>query len=270
MRSRKSEDVRQTRAPKRLTRASLARGVRALSEVDPGLARVARDYGLPPLWEREEGFATLVLTILEQQVSLASALAAFERLRAAASPVTPESFLTFDDAQLRAFGFSRQKALYCRLLARAILDGELDLPKLASLSDEDARAELLKLKGVGAWTAEIYLLRALLRSDAWPAGDLALQLAAQKVKRLPARPTAAELEALAERWRPLRAVAARLLWLQYLDGRRAAHARDVPLLRRRTAPRLRLQPPEGPLLPPPRARDSGRGAGLVEALSVKR
>src|SRR5918999_4754314 len=208
--------------PKRLTRASLARGVKALSEADPDLAHVARAYGLPPLWEREEGFATLVLTILEQQVSLASALAAFERLRAAASVVTPENFLAFDDAQLRAFGFSRQKTLYCRLLARAVLDGELDLQGLRTLSDDEARAELMRLKGVGAWTAEIYLLRALLRPDAWPAGDLALQLAAQQVKRLPARPTAPELDALAEPWRPLRAVAARLLWLHYLGGRREA------------------------------------------------
>lgn len=207
---------------KRLTRASLARGVRALSQVDEDLARVAGAYGLPPLWEREEGFPTLVLTILEQQVSLASALAAFERLRAASLTVTPESFLAFDDAQLRAFGFSRQKALYCRLLARAILDGELDLQRFSSLSDEEVRAELTRLKGVGAWTAEIYLLRALLRPDAWPAGDLALQLAAQTVKRLPARPTAAELDALAEPWRPWRAVAARLLWLRYLHGRRDA------------------------------------------------
>lgn len=211
---------RRISAPRRLTAASLARGVRTLSEADEDLARIAGEYGPPPLWEREEGFATLVLTILEQQVSLASALAAFERLRAAAGPeVAPEGFLAFDDAQLRGFGFSRQKALYCRLLARAILDGELDLPALASLGDDDARAELTKLKGVGAWTAEVYLLRALLRPDAWPSGDLALQLAARQVKRLRERPTAAELDALAEGWRPFRAVAARLLWLQYLEGR---------------------------------------------------
>ncbi len=213
---------RETSAPKRLTAAALARGVRALSETDEDLARVAGAYGTPPLWGREEGFATLVLTILEQQVSLASALAAFERLRAAAGQVTPENFLTYDDAQLRAFGFSRQKALYCRLLARAVLDKDLDFAKLSSSSDEGVRAALLKLKGVGAWTAEIYLLRALLRPDAWPAGDLALQLAARQVKRLPARPTAAELDALAEPWRPWRAVAARLLWLHYLEGRSAA------------------------------------------------
>ena len=161
----------------------------------------------------------LVLVILEQQVSLASALVAFEKLRAAASPLTPERFLAFDDAALRAFGFSRQKALYCRLAARAVLEGELNFDALRSLDDDAARAHLLRLKGVGPWTAEIYLLRSLLRPDAWPSGDLALQLAAQEVKRLPARPTAAELDELAEAWRPLRAVAARLLWLHYLKRR---------------------------------------------------
>lgn len=206
-------------APKRLTRASLARGVAALSERDAGLARIARAYGVPPLWEREEGFPTLVLIILEQQVSLASALAAFEKLRAAAAPLTPESFLAFDDAALRAFGFSRQKALYCRLAARAVVEGELDFDALRASDDDAARETLLRLKGVGPWTAEIYMLRALLRPDAWPSGDLALQLAAQEVKRLHARPTAAELDGLAEAWRPWRAVAARLLWLQYLKRR---------------------------------------------------
>lgn len=212
------------RVPKRLTRARLARGVAALSEVDADLARVAGAYGIPPLWEREEGFPVLVLTVLEQQVSLASALAAFEKLKAAASPLTPESFLALDDASLRAFGFSRQKALYCRLAARAVLEGELDFDALRSMDDDAARETLLRLKGVGPWTAEIYLLRALLRPDAWPSGDLALQLAAREVKRLPARPTAAELDELAEAWRPLRAVAARLLWLHYLArrGRSAA------------------------------------------------
>ncbi|HEX8339154.1 MAG TPA: hypothetical protein VF621_20705, partial [Pyrinomonadaceae bacterium] len=135
-------------APERLTRASLARGVRALSEADDDLAGIARAHGPPPMWEREEGFATLVLTILEQQVSLASALAAFERLRAAAPRVTPENFLEFDDAQLRAFGFSRQKALYCRLAARAEAEGTLDFNRLGALGDDAARAELLRLKGV--------------------------------------------------------------------------------------------------------------------------
>jgi DNA-3-methyladenine glycosylase II len=213
------------RAPERLTEESLPGRVAALAKVDPDLARVARAYGVPQMWEREEGFPTLVITILEQQVSLASAAAAFNRLLAAASPLTPEKFLRFDDAQLRGFGFSRQKALYCRLVARAALDGELDFDALAASDDREARAALLKLKGVGPWTAEIYLLRALGRPDAWPSGDLALQLAAQEVKRLPARPTAAELDALAEAWRPSRAVAARLLWAHYLNRPRSAATR---------------------------------------------
>lgn len=210
------------RAPERLTEESLPGRVAALSKVDPDLARVARECGMPQMWEREEGFPTLVITILEQQVSLASAAAAFARLLAAASPLTPEKFLALDDAQLRGFGFSRQKALYCRLAARAVVEGALDFAALAASDDDAARAALVKLKGVGPWTAEIYLLRALGRPDAWPSGDLALQLAAQEVKRLPARPTPAELDALAEAWRPLRAVAARMLWQHYLETRRAA------------------------------------------------
>ena len=207
------------RAPGRLTEESLARGVAALSKADPDLARVARACGRPQMWAREEGFPTLVITILEQQVSLASAAAAFARLLAAGPALTPESFLAFDDAQLRAFGFSRQKALYCRLAARAVIEGELDFAALAAADDDSARAALTRLKGVGPWTAEIYLLRALLRPDAWPSGDLALQIAAREVKRLPSRPTPAELDALAEAWRPLRAVAARLLWQHYLETR---------------------------------------------------
>ncbi|MDT5296389.1 MAG: DNA-3-methyladenine glycosylase [Acidobacteriota bacterium] len=206
----------QSRPPKRLSAASLARGVQLLSEIDPDLARIPRTHGAPQMWEREPGFPTLVLTILEQQVSLASARAAFERLLAAAAPLTPRTLLAFDDAALRGFGFSRQKISYSRLAAHAVESGELDFDALAALDDDAARAALTRLKGVGPWTAEIYLLRALGRPDAWPAGDLALQLAAQEVKRLSTRPTAAELESLAEPWRPWRAVAARMLWQHYL------------------------------------------------------
>ena len=203
-----------------LTEATLARGVAALARRDGDLARVVELYGPPPLWSREPGFPTLVHIILEQQVSLASARAAFERLRATvAAPLTPRRFLALGDATLRAAGFSRQKTAYCRHLARALADGALDLAALARLPDEAARAELVKLKGVGRWTADIYLLTALGRPDVWPAGDLALAVAAARVKRLPARPTPDELETLGEPWRPLRAVAARLLWHHYLSER---------------------------------------------------
>jgi DNA-3-methyladenine glycosylase II len=200
-----------------LTERTLARGVAALVRVDADLARVRQLYGPPPLWAREPGFPTLVHIILEQQVSLASARAAFDRLLALASPLTPESFLALDDAALRAAYFSRQKAEYCRGLAHAVAGGELDLEALRSMEDDAVRSALTKVRGVGPWTAEIYLLMALGRADAWPAGDLALAEAAREVKRLPSRPTPEELIRLAEGWRPLRAVAARLLWHHYLS-----------------------------------------------------
>lgn len=203
--------------PKRLNEASLARGARALAKVDEDLARVVRECGMPLMWEREPGFPALVLTILEQQVSLASARAAFDRLLALAPALTPRAFLALDDAALRAAGFSRQKTLYCKLAASSIVEGRLDLDALETLDDDAARAALVALKGVGPWTAEIYLLRCLLRPDAWPSGDLALQLSAREVKHLDARPTPDALDALAERWRPLRAVAARILWSHYLN-----------------------------------------------------
>lgn len=200
-----------------LTEASLRRAARELAARDRDLAGVLERLGPPPLWAREPGFPTLVLIILEQQVSLASARAAFARLLALGSPLAPRGFLKLGDAELRAAGFSRQKAGYCRHLAALVESGELDLEGLARRPDEEARAELMKVKGVGPWTADIYLLMALGRPDVWPTGDLALAAAARDLKRLPARPTYPELDRLAEGWRPLRAVAARLLWHHYLN-----------------------------------------------------
>lgn len=199
-----------------LDETSLMRGVRYLVRRDGELAGVYERWGVPPLWPRAEGFASLVHIILEQQVSLASALAAFERLAAAANPLTPERFLEFDDDELRRIGFSRQKTGYVRELARTIISGHLNFASLREMDDAGARDELMKLKGVGAWTAEVYLLRSLMRADAWPAGDLALAVALQEVKGLPTRPTTIEVERAAEPWRPWRAVAACLLWNHYL------------------------------------------------------
>jgi DNA-3-methyladenine glycosylase II len=214
---RKVDALRRKVRPEILTKESYAAGLRYLASRDRDLARLLDAYGAPPEWFRAQGFPTLIHIILEQQVSLASANAAFTRLLALArSPLTPVRFLELDDAQLKGAGFSRQKTAYGRNLARAIVDGELDLEALGALEDAPVKAELLKLKGIGEWTADIYLLRALRRPDAWPAKDLALMIAAQEVKRLPARPTHVELETLAEPWRPHRAVAARLLWHYYL------------------------------------------------------
>jgi DNA-3-methyladenine glycosylase II len=200
-----------------LSEQTLAEGVAELTAVDPDLAAIHERLGTPPLWTRPPGFPTLVLTILEQQVSLASARAVFNRLLTLVSPLTPEGLLRLDNATMLGIGFSRQKRDYVRGLAEEIVTGKLDLDELATLDDDAARRRLIALKGIGPWTAEIYLLGVLGRADAWPAGDLALAVAAQQVKRLDARPNPAELTRLAEPWRPWRAVAAHLLWHHYLS-----------------------------------------------------
>jgi DNA-3-methyladenine glycosylase II len=198
-----------------------------LAEGDATLAQILRDFGPPPMWERAQGFATLLYIILEQLVSLRSAEVTFERLLAILSPLTPERFLELDDATLRSIGFSRQKTASTRNLARAIVEGELDLEALDSLSDDEARARLMKIKGIGPWTADIYLLRVLNRPDVFPVGDRALVVAAQTINDLKASPTAGELELMAENWRPWRAVAARLLWHYYLNRRTARKSQEL-------------------------------------------
>jgi DNA-3-methyladenine glycosylase II len=196
-----------------------SQGVRLLAARDVHLAGVLRNYGQPPLWVREPGFPTLVYIILEQQVSLASARAAFERLKAATNPLTPKNFLKLTDSELLRIGYSRQKTLYTRLLAESLARGYFDLRALHDLHDDAARNMLIAFKGIGRWTADIYLLSALRRPDIWPTGDLALATAVQEVKRLRKRPTPEKLEALSKPWRPWRAVAARLFWHAYLSKR---------------------------------------------------
>ncbi len=205
---------------KALNEKSLAVNARKLADSDADFARILQAYGTPPLWAREPGFATLVQIILEQQVSLASAKAAFDRLHAAIAPITPENFLTLNEVELKTIDFSRQKTLYSRLLAEAVLNGQLDLEALPSLPDDEVRETLKQRKGVGDWTADIYLLMVLRRPDIWPRGDLALLVALQKLKQLPARPTREEFDDLGLKWRPFRAVAARFLWHFYLSERR--------------------------------------------------
>jgi DNA-3-methyladenine glycosylase II len=202
-----------------LDETAFAQGVRCLANRDEHLATVVKTYGPPPLWTRQPGFPTLVYIILEQQVSLASARAAFERLKAAANPLTPKRFLKLTDAELLRIGFSRQKTLYTRLLAESLARRYFDLRDLDELHDDSARKMLIAFKGIGRWTADIYLLSALRRPDIWPTGDLALATAVQEVKRLPQRPSPEKLEALSAPWKPWRAVAARLFWHAYLSER---------------------------------------------------
>jgi DNA-3-methyladenine glycosylase II len=204
--------------PSLLSHETLTQGVEFLCAVDPHLARIHANLGLPPLWAREPGFPTLVQIILEQQVSLASAKAAFVKLQQAAGTIAPETFFKYTDDELKGFGFSRQKTAYCRGLAQSMLKGELDLEGLALQEDLPARATLVNLKGIGPWTANIYLLMALLRPDIWPSGDLALAVAYQKLIGLNSRPTTEQLTEIAVRWQPWKAVAARLLWHYYLSG----------------------------------------------------
>jgi DNA-3-methyladenine glycosylase II len=196
---------------------ALSRGIRLLARRDPDLGRVVEKFGPPPMWGREAGFSTLLHIILEQQVSLASARAAHNKLLEFASPITPHGFLKLDDATLKAAGFSRQKTSYARELAKSLVDGRLDLDALRDIDDDAVRSELIKIKGIGRWTADIYLLMVLRRPDIWPAGDLALAVAARHVKRLKSRPTPRELDEIGEAWKPWRAVAARILWHYYLS-----------------------------------------------------
>ena len=202
-----------------LNEDAFTQAVRALSDRDAHLAEVIQRYGQPPLWVREPGFPTLVYIILEQQVSLASAKAAFDRLNAAVRPLTPRGFLKLTDADLLRIGFSRQKTLYTRLLAESLSRRHFDLRYLHELHDDAARKMLTAFKGIGNWTADIYLLSALRRPDIWPVGDLALATAVQEVKHLRQRPSPERLEKLSQPWRPYRAVAARLFWHAYLSKR---------------------------------------------------
>jgi DNA-3-methyladenine glycosylase II len=186
---------------------------------DPALGAVVDAYGVPPFWARPATFATLVLLVVEQQVSLASAKAVFDRVVVALGGMTPTLVAAADPDVLGRAGMTRQKQRYVRLLAEEVMAGRLDLDGLAALPDDEARARLLALTGIGPWTADCYVLAALRRPDMWPVGDRALQVGVGEVLGHAAPPTPIELEALGERWRPVRAVAARLVWHAYLARR---------------------------------------------------
>ena len=190
-----------------------------LAGSDSSLASALERFGEPAFWHRPPGFATLVLFILEQQVSLASGAAAFNRLGNRIGEVTPERVLRPTDEELRADGFSRQKARYLRELARAVLDERIDLAGLESKTDDEVRRELIGLIGIGPWTADVYLLSCLRRPDVWPVLDRALQVATGEVLGLEAAPDPAALSEIGERWRPHRSTAARIMWHAYLSKR---------------------------------------------------
>lgn len=187
-----------------------------LARKDPGLKGILKQYGYPPMWTRPATFQTLILTILEQQVSLASAYAAFKKLREKIGYVTPAKILALSDEEMRAVYFTRQKMGYARELARAIQSRKLVLKKLGSLTDEEVREQLIQLKGIGHWTIDVYLMHALQRTDLFPLGDIALVNSLKHIKELPPHTTKEELLSIAEPWRPYRTIAAMMLWHAYI------------------------------------------------------
>jgi DNA-3-methyladenine glycosylase II len=199
---------------------TLVDAARELAKRDSDLSRIFKDFGHPPLWGRPATFPTLVRIILEQQVSLKSADSMYRRLNTSVSPFTPEGFVDVGVERLRALGVTRQKTSYLLHLSTSIVSGELKLRRLVSMSDLEAKETLMRIKGIGSWSADVYLLMAMRRADIWPSGDLALAVAIKELKGLAHRPSNGEMEALAEAWRPHRAVAARMLWQYYLARRR--------------------------------------------------
>jgi len=187
-----------------------------LAKTIPAFENILNQHGPPPLWDREPGFSTLIYIILEQQVSLASAKATFDKLNSTIT-INPKKFLTLNDKHLKSIGFSQQKTRYCRIVAEEIISGDLDLDSFSNLSAEHVKEKLMSIIGIGHWTSDIYLLMVLLRPDVWPHGDRALAVAAYKVFELADIPSYEDLQKMAQSWKPWRSVAARLLWHHYLS-----------------------------------------------------
>jgi DNA-3-methyladenine glycosylase II len=201
-----------------LSRKRLVESAGILAKADEDLGRTLKEYGPPPLWARKPGFVTLVRIILEQQVSLASADAMYRRLVENIKPLTPGAVITAGATYLRSLGVTRQKAGYFVNVAEAIQEGELDLVGVGKKSDQSAIEDLTSVKGIGPWTARIYLLMALRRPDVWPVGDIALTTAVKHLQGRQERHSQPELTEIAKAWKPHRATAARMLWHYYLNG----------------------------------------------------
>jgi len=192
---------------------------RQLAKQDAHLAAIIKEHGFPPMWARPATFQSLILTILEQQVSLASAYAAFNKLKEKIGFVTPAKILAMTDEEMRACYFTRQKIVYARELAQAIQKRKINLKQLGLLPDEEIRNILIQLKGIGHWTIDVYLMHALQRTDLFPLGDIALVNSLKETKQLHKEITKEEMLQIAEAWRPHRTVAAMILWHSYIKKR---------------------------------------------------
>jgi DNA-3-methyladenine glycosylase II len=206
--------------PEQFTSATYHSICDKLAETDPDFTRIINTYGYPPFWSRPNTFESLVHIILEQQVSLASALSALNKLRERIQDVTPARVLLLTDAELRECYFSRQKTSYIKYLAEAIVGGQIDLAAFEQMEDEEIRRKLTALKGIGNWTVDVYVMFALQHTDVFPVGDLAIVNAVKRLKALPKETTKEELIIIAEQWKPYRTVASMLLWHYYLSERK--------------------------------------------------
>ena len=190
-----------------------------LANRDIQLKEIIEKHGYPPMWQRKPNFETLIHIILEQQVSLASAKAALQKLKQKIRAITPKKLLVLSDSELKDCYFSRQKIVYARHLAQSMLNGELNIQKIITLSDDEIRNQLTKIKGIGNWTVDIFLLMGLQRTDIFPVGDLAMINSLKKIKKLPKNISKAEILILAKQWTPHRSIATMLLWHSYIKER---------------------------------------------------
>jgi DNA-3-methyladenine glycosylase II len=186
---------------------------------DEQLSSIVAAHGFPPLWSRSASFETLIHIILEQQVSLASARAALNKLKEKLGSITAKKLLALSDEELRDCYFSRQKTVYAKCLANAIVDKEIELKNLTTLDEPELRRRLKTIKGIGDWTVDVYLLFCLHRTDVFPLGDLAMVNALKEIKQLPGSAKPKKLLAVAEPWRPYRSIATMLLWHYYIQKR---------------------------------------------------
>jgi DNA-3-methyladenine glycosylase II len=198
--------------------ASLRSRCDELAESDADLAAIILSHGYPPMWNRPNTFETLVHFILEQQVSLASALSALNKLREKIKEITPQKVLRLSDEELKACYFSRQKTGYVRYLAESVKSGQVDLLSFPSLPDDEVRTSLITLKGIGNWTVDVYLIFVLQRADIFPLGDLAAVNALKRIKHLPKDTHRDALLPIIDRWKPHRTIATMLLWHYYLSS----------------------------------------------------
>ena len=199
---------------RRFTQENFQSACHELGVKDKHLQAILMEYGYPPFWTRPNTFETLVLTILEQQVSLASAYAAYKKLKEKLPEITPRKLLQLTDDDLRSCYFTRQKIVYVRGLAHAIVSKQIDLKSFEQKHDDVVRQDLIVLKGIGNWTIDIYLLHALQRTDIFPIGDLALVNAVRMINDKPL--TKEEIFTLSHKWKPYRSIATMILWHYYI------------------------------------------------------